>query len=187
MPGAVRKPCELCSILGTAWATYKVRQFPDHRMTVRCVNYHQTRGAVIVYSTTLTCFDPYVPAAPQQSYRFVKDCSTVSSIQPPTTPSHTPKNMAPSMNAQTLHSLTKRIDSIGGIPTFILVILIMLAGGFGVVMCYAAFRYLTPEKEPLKSLSAEQQTYMAEVRDRNLRNLMESGPRGYRYRRSEQR
>lgn len=98
--------------------------------------------------------------------------------------------MAPTIVLETLHSLAKRGDNdIGGVPKFVLVILIMLAGGAFVVIVYGLARFMFPEKENMKPVGAEQADYMREVRARNLNGLMaESVPRGPpRYRQSNNR
>lgn len=95
------------------------------------------------------------------------------------------------MFLETIHSLAKRGDSdIGGVPKWALVILIMIAAGVGVVMCYGLFRFMTPENPTLKPLSPEQADYMREVRDRSLNGLrMESAQYGppHRHRQSNRR
>lgn len=98
--------------------------------------------------------------------------------------------MAPVNFLETIHSLAKRgDDSIGGIPKWLLVFLIMLGAGALVVVIYGLARFMFPEKENMKPVGAEQADYMREVRVRNLNNLIaDYAPRGpYRQRQSNTR
>ncbi|KAF9734509.1 hypothetical protein PMIN06_006712 [Paraphaeosphaeria minitans] len=88
--------------------------------------------------------------------------------------------MAPIGLLETIHSLAKRDgDTIGGIPTWLLVFLVMLGAGTVVIVIYGLARFMLPEKEGLRPLGAEQANYMREVRVRNLNGLLaDYAPRG---------
>jgi hypothetical protein len=76
------------------------------------------------------------------------------------------------------HTLLKREDNMGFLlPPTIIVLLIMLASGFCVAMGFAihsAFGFGS-DGNGFKPMSVEQQSYLAEVRIRNMEHLEREG------------
>lgn len=137
----------------------------------------------------LSSFDTSSQTAPYRVLLSQPEQQLIDSIRYRLSSAHA-NAMAPVLFLETAHSLAKRDDdSLGSIPNWLLVFVIMIAAGVFVICVYGLARFMFPEKEGMRPVGAAQADYMRQVRSRTMDNLMEDyAPRGsYRQRQSNPR